>query len=370
VDRDALDPRGSLRLNTWTLRTLCLLLLTLLAACAAPVTQRTAIDSGAEAVEAGRQKQMAIRSFNDQQKRVWRLARPLLLANADLCGDALTADPGVLTWFGAGIAPDLRPAADALGLGAQAEVLAVAPGSAAERAGIRVGDELLQVNGVALPPDRKAPQIWQQALARAPRSGVYPLQVRRGGQTLRVELDSQTACAYPAYVIDGDAVNAFADGKAMYITRGMMRFAQDDQELSLVLGHELAHNIMSHIDKKKTNAGLGLILDLLAAAGGVNTQGAFSNMAAGAYSQEFEAEADYVGIYLLERAGVDAAGSADFWRRMAAEHPASIRSNHTASHPATSRRFIAIEQTVEEVAAKRRAGQPLKPNMASRRVGD
>ena len=345
-----------------------LVLAVLLGGCAAPVTQRTRIDSGAEQAEANRQKQLAIRSFNDQQKRVWRLARPLLLANADLCGEALAADPGLLLWFGGGLDRNLRPAADALGLGVQAEVLAVAPDSPAARAGVRVGDEVRAVNGAVLPPDRKAPQIWQQALS-ASRDGEATLLLRRDGSELSVKLDGPTGCAYPVFVVDGDAVNAFADGKAMYITRGMIRFAQDDQELSLVLGHELAHNLMSHIDKKKLNAGLGLILDLLAAAGGVNTQGAFSNMGAGAFSQEFEAEADYVGIYLLERAGVSATGSADFWRRMAAEHPAGIANNHTASHPATSRRFIAIEQTVEEIAEKRRRGQPLKPNMETRRAG-
>lgn len=350
--------------KVWVLAAVCLLL----AGCAAPVTQRASIDSGAEQAEANRQKQLAIRSFNDQYKRVWRLARPLLLANADLCGEALAADPGVLLWFGAGIDKTLRPAADALGLGIQAEVMLVAPNSPAERAGVRVGDEVRAVNGTALPADRKAPQIWQQALGAA-RDGETDLVLLRDGKELRVSAKGPRGCAYPVYVVDGDAVNAFADGKAMYITRGMMRFAQDDQELSLVLGHELAHNLMSHIDKKKLNAGLGLILDLLAAAGGVNTQGAFSNMGAGAFSQEFEAEADYVGIYLLERAGVSAAGSADFWRRMAAEHPAGIANNHTASHPATSRRFIAIEQTVQEIADKRRSGQPLKPNMETRRAG-
>lgn len=344
-------------------------LIALLAGCAAPVTQRARIDQGVELAEANRQKQIAIRSFNDQQKRLWRLARPLLTANADLCGDAVAADPGVLVWFGAGLAPQLRPAAEALGLGAHAEVLAVAPDSPAALAGVRVGDEIRGINGVVLPADRKAPQIWQQGLARAAQQASFPLAVWRDGQSQRVDVRTQRGCAYPAYVMDGDAVNAFADGKAMYVTRGMMRFAQDDLELSLVLGHELAHNLMSHIEKKKTNAGLGLILDLLAAAGGVNTQGAFSNMGAGAFSQEFEAEADYVGIYLLERAGVSAEGSADFWRRMAAEHPAGISNTHTASHPATSRRFIAIEQTVQEVADKRRNGQPLKPNMETRRAG-
>ncbi len=349
---------------------LAALLPLLMVACAAPVTQRVRIDSGAEVAESNRQQQLAIRSFNDQQKRVWRLTRPLLVANADLCGDVVAADPGVLLWFGGGINKEFRAAAESIGLGLRAEVIAVAPDSPAARAGIRIGDEVRRVNGVNLPLDRTAPQVWQQAMVAAARQGEWSIDLLRGDRDVRLQLETQRGCGYPAYVVDGNEVNAFADGKAMYITRGMMRFAQDDQELSLVLSHELAHNLMSHISKKKTNAGLGLVLDLLAAVGGVNTRGAFSNMAASAYSQEFEAEADYVGVYLLERAGIDTAGAADFWRRMAAEHPANIRNNHSASHPATSRRFIAIEQTVEEIAAKRASGQALKPNMETRRAGN
>lgn len=351
-------------------RLLALAGLLLLAACATPVTQRAAIDSGAEAAEVARQQALAMASIKEQVQRAWRLSRPLLTANADLCEKAQMADPGFLPWFGAAFNPDprfgIRPGTPE----ARGQVLAVAPGSPAERAGIKTGDELRAVDGVVLPPDLRAPLLWREALKSAAGKGRYAITLGRDGTELNVDLEVAKVCAYPVFVINGDEVNAFADGKAMYVTRGMMRFAQEDRELSLVLGHELAHNIMSHIDKKMTNAGLGLILDLLAAVGGVNTQGAFSNLGAGAYSQEFEAEADYVGIYLLARAGFDTSGTADFWRRMAAEHPGNIRSNHAASHPATSQRFIAIEQTIAEVDSKRKAGQPLMPNMASRRAGE
>jgi hypothetical protein len=48
---------------------------------------------------------------------------------------------------------------------------------------------------------------------------------------------------------------------------------------------------------------------------------------------------------------------------MAAEHPGSIKSNHAASHPATSERFLAIEKTVAEIRLKAESGQNLTPDL-------
>ena len=119
--------------------------------------------------------------------------------------------------------------------------------------------------------------------------------------------------------------------------------AADDRELALVVAHELAHNTMGHRGKKTANATVGLLVDLLGAAAGVNTRGTFSDIGARAFSQDFEREADHVGMYYLARAGYPTEGVADFWRRMATEHPSSIRTNHSATHPPTTERFLALE---------------------------
>ncbi len=111
------------------------------------------------------------------------------------------------------------------------------------------------------------------------------------------------------------------------------------------------------------NAIPGLLLDLLAAGVGVNTQGLFMNMTANAYSQEFEAEADYVGLYMMKQSGMEIENAPDFWRRMAAIHPGSIKTNLLATHPASPERFLALEKTVEEIRDKVEKGLPLAPEM-------
>ena len=56
-------------------------------------------------------------------------------------------------------------------------------------------------------------------------------------------------------------------------------------------------------------------------------------------------------------------GAANFWRRMAAEHPSSIKQNINSSHPATAERFLALEKATSEIAEKQKNSQPLTPEL-------
>ena len=91
------------------------------------------------------------------------------------------------------------------------------------------------------------------------------------------------ACDYTVLLANDEKMNAFADGKGIGITTGMMRFVEDDTELSLVMSHELAHNVMSHVGVKKRNLILSTILDIIAFGFGVNTQGVFGTLGVHAY---------------------------------------------------------------------------------------
>jgi predicted Zn-dependent protease len=106
-------------------------------------------------------------------------------------------------------------------------------------------------------------------------------------------------------------------------------------------------------------------VDVLFALGGVNTQGAFmrAGQAAGAgfHSVEFEAEADYVGVYYMARAGYQVDGVEDFWRRFGAEHANAIFVK--SDHPAAPARYLAIARARDEVVAKRK---PLRRPLRNR----
>jgi predicted Zn-dependent protease len=68
-----------------------------------------------------------------------------------------------------------------------------------------------------------------------------------------------------------------------------------------------------------------------------------------------------MGLYIAERAGFEIQNAPSFWRRMAAEHPGSIKSSFAASHPSTPERFVALEQAVQEIQKKKENGEALVP---------
>jgi len=188
-----------------------------------------------------------------------------------------------------------------------------------------------------------------------------PFTVKREDETVSVEVTPVPVCDYPFHVVQDDAVNATADSETMEVYTGMIRFVENDDELALILGHELAHNTMEHIQKSEGNYVAGALVGaVFGAILGVDLSGVGGRIGAGAFSQEFEAEADYVGVYYAARAGFDVSGVAKLWRRMAARNPGSIHLSGS-THPSSAKRFIAIEKTAEEVTAKKTKGEALVP---------
>ena len=248
------------------------------------------------------------------------------------------------------------------------QVLAVAPNSPAEDAGLKGGDRLVRVNGEDVKKGVGALKHFAEFLRTEtrPKSGKAEflwIEYLRHNTMQNTRIIPVRQCDIAYHVSQRPIINAFADGKDVWITAGMMRFARRDSDLATVVGHEIAHNTMKHVNKQQGNQAVGLIFDLLAAGFGVNTGGIFSDIAGQAFSQPFEAEADYVGLYLTARAGYDIEIAPKFWRRMGIAHPGSIRTNHAASHPGTPERFVALEKTVREILNKMAAGKELVPEV-------
>lgn len=356
----------------WPGRALASILLTLLllTGCA-PTTQRADVDDLAVQKERERQRRMVIRKDLEYQQRLARVAYPILRAARPLCQDDLGRRAGINISNIHAYPPEYRAAAhDEFGLDEYLRLLDVTPGSAAENAGLKPGDAIIGINGKQVRPGMSAVAHGQRQLDKVARSGdPFELVIKQGDENLLISFTPETICYYPVLLVDSNEINAYADGKNILITRGMMRFAVADQELAQVIAHELAHNAMGHIDAKKGNYALGTILDIAAAAYGVDTGGLFADLATLTYSQAFEAEADYVGLYAMARAGVPVAENADFWRRMAIEHPSSIEGGYLRTHPSTAERFVAIDNAVAEVEIKRSAGEALMPNMKRARRG-
>jgi hypothetical protein len=347
------------------LAVLAVLIFSLIAGCASPATKRVEVSDIASEIEAEKQREIAFEALTRDKFRLVDVSYQIFVKSVPLCEEDITYSLGTLVANTYMVKDEMRNAAHKLyGISNVLQVLHVMKHSAAERAGLLQGDIPLAVNGWAVPVGKHAGRDFLSRLEEESREGrELSLKIMREGNELTYDIVPDAVCAYRIALSSQDIVNAFADGENVVITRGMMRFTESDNELALVVSHELAHNVMKHIRAKTQNLMLGTVLDVVAAVFGVNTRGTFGNLTAQAYSQDFEAEADYVGLYMMALTGLDIENAPHFWRRMAAIHPGSIESDFMSSHPATPERFVALEKIVDEINGKIASGQPLEPEL-------
>lgn len=129
------------------------------------------------------------------------------------------------------------------------------------------------------------------------------------------------------YVIDNKEWNAMAMGNgAIWVFKGIMRDMTDD-ELAIVVGHELAHYTHEHSRRQMRRgmwtqlAGLGAILaaqaiDSEAARAGVQAGAALGMMAlSSGYGRDLEDQADRVGLRYAHEGGFDVRRAPEVWGR-------------------------------------------------------
>jgi membrane-associated protease RseP (regulator of RpoE activity) len=340
-------------------------LLTLQVGCIGPTSQRVKPDAAEVAIEAEKQHEIALQESLNDQNRLNRVGYPILKAGLPFCEDRKAKTVGIKYVNKHDFEGEYQDIAIVtLGLSDTLKIINVVATTPAAQAGLQEGDILISVNNKNVPIGKNASKIFSELLKKETEDNTQlTFKVKRDEFNEIINVDPVYACDYPLNISNERIVNAYADGNQIVITQGMMNFAKTDDELALVVGHELAHNSMRHIDAKTLNAMGGFLVDILFAALGANTQGAFSKMASQAYSQEFESEADYVGLYINELAGYEINDAAYFWRRMGVKHPESIEKNHAASHPSPPERFVSIEDTIKEINQKKTVGENLMPNM-------
>lgn len=359
---------GSTRLRR--IVNLLLLVAGLIAAVAGcgPTLKEVAVSDAAAQTEREKQQEMALSAFLEREDRLAQVSVPLLASAAELCGENVKPLYGFelhdKTLYGKLLGKDFEEvAARQLGLGDRVAVRTVHPDLPAGAADLRAGDRILAINDRPLEGKTTAEAMKIVDEPGLPAEQPLRLRVEREGEVRDLTVPGLPGCAFSVHLVNADDVNAFADGKRVVLTAGMVRFAGTDSELALVVGHEIAHNALGHILKQRINRVPGMLLDvLIAGTTGIYT-GMFSELGGRTFSKGFEAEADYAGLYIAARAGHDIGHAANFWRRMAAEHPGSIKKNFLASHPSAPERFVAIENTVREIQEKRERGESLLPEM-------
>src|SRR6267378_2162601 len=178
--------------------------------------------------------------------------------------------------------------------------------------------------------------------------------VNRVGQNLVRNSDAQVP--FTIKVIDSDVINAMAlPGGFFYVNSGLILAADEEAEMAGVMAHEIAHVSACHAARGQTRATLLQMASIpfIFMGGGIGYAGYEASGLAGMFgilkfSRGFEAEADYLGVEYMYRAGYDPSAFVSFFEKIQAmekKKPGTL-SKAFDTHPQTPDR---IEKTQAEI---------------------
>ena len=170
--------------------------------------------------------------------------------------------------------------------------------------------------------------------------------------------------AWEFNLVQDKEINAFCmPGGKIVVYTGLMELVSSDDELAVVLGHEVAHAVAKHANERMSQQ---LVAQAGAAAVGVATMGrsaAVQSAASGVYglgaqygallpfSRKHESEADYMGLALMTMAGYDPASAPAFWRKMSSSSKGKTP-ELLSTHPSDATRIAALEKAHHGIRAK------------------
>lgn len=176
------------------------------------------------------------------------------------------------------------------------------------------------------------------------------------------ELPEVSVINWKLTVIDADICNAaaFPSGDLIVWT-GLLDFVENDDELAIILAHEMSHAILQHAAEEISHSRLiditsiglaGLVWaflpsDFTALITQYLADKFLKFVFELPYSRQLEKEADQVGIILAARACFDVRYSSAFWKRMTeaeGEIPEIL-----STHPASETRATDLEELMPMV---------------------
>lgn len=165
-------------------------------------------------------------------------------------------------------------------------------------------------------------------------------------------------------LIQNDQVNAWCmPGGQIAVFTGIMPITKTESGLATVMGHEVAHALLSHGRDRMQGAmiqsGVGVGLGAATSQSSSETQQALalayglgSNVGMLAYGRSHESEADRLGLILMAVAGYNPADAIDFWGRMSKQSGGSGTPEFLSTHPSHNTRINNIKKHLPEARSE------------------
>jgi predicted Zn-dependent protease len=159
------------------------------------------------------------------------------------------------------------------------------------------------------------------------------------------------------------------------IKKGILRQAENDDEIAMVIAHEMSHHAADHISETKQNAATGAVVGAVlmgalagAAYGGSGYSSTYTQyqvndamntgMQAGAalghlsFSKAQENEADYLAAHILHRGGYDLTKARRMWIKLGRLGTTEHGERHSFNtHPDPAERLARWDLTADEITA-------------------
>jgi len=185
--------------------------------------------------------------------------------------------------------------------------------------------------------------------------------VNRIGQNIVKNSDCKVP--FTIKVIDSDEINAFAlPGGFFFVNSGLILNADEEAELAGVMAHETAHVCAHHAVREQTRLNytqIGMIP--LIFIGGWTGYGIYeaANFAVPLtfmkFSRDFEAQADYLGVQYMYRAGYDPQAFITFFEKVQAleKRKPGLVAKTFSDHPQTPDRILHSQEEIARILPAR-----------------
>lgn len=170
--------------------------------------------------------------------------------------------------------------------------------------------------------------------------------------------------AWEFNLVKDSQLNAFCmPGGKIVVYEGIMNLVASDDELAVVLGHEVAHAVAKHSNERMSQQKAleygGAILGAITQGASQTTQ-SLANTVFGLganygvmlpFSRKHETEADNIGLVLMTMAGYNPDCALTFWQKMSAGSTNS-KAEFLSTHPSDATRIANLQKLLPQVKQK------------------